>query len=611
MSGRLLSAAVASAGLFAGVAGHGYVATPPSRSIFARNFEGWEGAQPEYCPHCLQSGGPDAVSARQIAYEDPAVNAQYGIESGEFPIDKLIVGGAVSEIGTVLEPPSIAKRHGMCGDPGQTRDGSDARFDQDVTNYAVPSASVYKSGGIIDIEVVITAHHRGHYEFFLCDVRDLPDPSGRLEQACFNKHPLRRVPIDGEISPVDPLYPGRYYLEPPCARDHVEQSVANGYKEHFTSAQTTRMQYYLPDIECEHCVLQWYWWEANRCNPIGYRQEYFATVKEFPDCPAEDWWVQNLGDCLTKNTYTEEFWNCADISITRDGAPVPTIIPTAPPSSPTTTTTEAAGGGDGSCASLWGQCGGQGWTGPICCESGSECVVGNPWYSQCVPPTTPAPTTTTTTTSTITEAETTTAAPTTTTTSAPGYPGTCSMMWEQCGGMGWDGPTCCEAGSECVYGNPWFSQCAPPQCVPPTAPYPTTTPTTTPYPTTTTTTTTTTAPPTTTTPTTTTPTTTTSAPTTTTTEAPSTTTAPPSTTTTPGAAPTTTAPPAPEPVKYFMFSFETGVQSSSGSFAPLCECIEVDWPSPFTSESACESAFAEWEDHPCTKPARRTLLSSK
>ncbi|KZL84438.1 cellobiohydrolase ii [Colletotrichum incanum] len=38
-----------------------------------------------------------------------------------------------------------------------------------------------------------------------------------------------------------------------------------------------------------------------------------------------------------------------------------------------------------SCASVWSQCGGQTWTGPTCCAAGSTCVVGNPFYSQCIP----------------------------------------------------------------------------------------------------------------------------------------------------------------------------------------------------------------------------------
>ncbi|KFX97800.1 hypothetical protein O988_04682 [Pseudogymnoascus sp. VKM F-3808] len=34
---------------------------------------------------------------------------------------------------------------------------------------------------------------------------------------------------------------------------------------------------------------------------------------------------------------------------------------------------------------IWGQCGGQGWTGPKTCVSGSTCTYANDWYSQCLP----------------------------------------------------------------------------------------------------------------------------------------------------------------------------------------------------------------------------------
>lgn len=35
------------------------------------------------------------------------------------------------------------------------------------------------------------------------------------------------------------------------------------------------------------------------------------------------------------------------------------------------------------CAALYQQCGGDGWTGPKCCSSGT-CKVSNQWYSQCL-----------------------------------------------------------------------------------------------------------------------------------------------------------------------------------------------------------------------------------
>ncbi|KAJ9133878.1 Endo-1,4-beta-xylanase [Pleurostoma richardsiae] len=40
--------------------------------------------------------------------------------------------------------------------------------------------------------------------------------------------------------------------------------------------------------------------------------------------------------------------------------------------------------GSGACSAKWGQCGGQGWTGATCCESGSTCTASNQWYSQCL-----------------------------------------------------------------------------------------------------------------------------------------------------------------------------------------------------------------------------------
>ncbi|KAJ2915746.1 hypothetical protein MD484_g4674, partial [Candolleomyces efflorescens] len=62
-----------------------------------------------------------------------------------------------------------------------------------------------------------------------------------------------------------------------------------------------------------------------------------------------------------------------------------------------------------SSAPAYGQCGGQGWSGPTTCVSGYTCSVTNQWYSQCIPgantpvptssaptPTTPIPTPTTT-----------------------------------------------------------------------------------------------------------------------------------------------------------------------------------------------------------------------
>ena len=95
-------------------------------------------------------------------------------------------------------------------------------------------------------------HTQGHCEFFICDSADLYDPEGVATQECFNKHPLTRAPDDGSASPIDPNYPGRYYVDPECRVDETEQSKADDAPE----GQNIKMRYVLPDIECEHCVLQ-------------------------------------------------------------------------------------------------------------------------------------------------------------------------------------------------------------------------------------------------------------------------------------------------------------------------------------------------------------------
>ncbi|KAL0938575.1 glycosyl hydrolase family 61 [Colletotrichum truncatum] len=53
---------------------------------------------------------------------------------------------------------------------------------------------------------------------------------------------------------------------------------------------------------------------------------------------------------------------------------------TSTPAPPATTTP----GGSTGTAPKWGQCGGQGWSGPTTCVAGSTCQVLNPFYSQCV-----------------------------------------------------------------------------------------------------------------------------------------------------------------------------------------------------------------------------------
>ncbi|CBJ29815.1 EsV-1-166 [Ectocarpus siliculosus] len=73
---------------------------------------------------------------------------------------------------------------------------------------------------------------------------------------CLNMHPLTRALDDGDASPIDPDYSGRYYVDPPCRLNDTDQNFnkgnmpsGDGYDPY-----SIKMRYLLPDIECSHCV---------------------------------------------------------------------------------------------------------------------------------------------------------------------------------------------------------------------------------------------------------------------------------------------------------------------------------------------------------------------
>lgn len=81
-------------------------------------------------------------------------------------------------------------------------------------------------------------------------------------------------------------------------------------------------------------------------------------------------WFDAYAQMLTTNAHP-------DIRAGGGSSPPPTSTSTSP--APTATSPPA----NGNCASMWGQCGGQGWSGPTCCSQGT-CKASNQWYSQCL-----------------------------------------------------------------------------------------------------------------------------------------------------------------------------------------------------------------------------------
>eukprot|EP00904_Undaria_pinnatifida_P004815 jgi/Undpi1/1463/HiC_scaffold_11.g04854.m2 len=262
----------------------------------------------DYCPHCYNARGPEHTRERAEELTDPAILDMYG--GGEFPL----LYTELAENGNYLEPEEIAVRHGVCGDPEQNAGEGSNTYSTPNREWEVLGS--FQSGQVLEMDLIMNTNHMGHCEFFICNSADLDDPEGVATQECFNKHPLTRAPDDGSASPIDPNYPGRYYVDPECRADEIEQSKADDAPE----GQNIRMRYVLPDIECEHCVLQMVYYTGNSCKHIGY-DEFNPESWPSKCAPNKSDWIElDRGICGTENypwgdVYPEQFWACSDISI--------------------------------------------------------------------------------------------------------------------------------------------------------------------------------------------------------------------------------------------------------------------------------------------------------
>ncbi|KAF0715075.1 Aste57867_3582 [Aphanomyces stellatus] len=147
-------------------------------------------------------------------------------------------------------------QHGVCGDPfsGVRDHETGGMYGTFPTNGAKAIGGCYAPGATVDIQIQITANHKGFFEFGLCKLNGKAD---KETEECF-------------------------------------QSLAqpNGEKQWQlpAGAQTFSMQYKLPSgVTCDgdsHCVLRW--WYAGGNNPgVGINGQ-------------------------------EQFWNCADIYISNN-----------------------------------------------------------------------------------------------------------------------------------------------------------------------------------------------------------------------------------------------------------------------------------------------------
>ncbi|CAM9767269.1 unnamed protein product, partial [Ectocarpus sp. 8 AP-2014] len=304
------AALLAASGLFAQLPvsdGHAYMMIPVSRQLWGTEaFQEPGSSDINYCPHCFQSRGPAAIRARGGDQPWPHFN------------------GERAENGNYIESDEVAQRHGVCGDPEQTAAEGSNKYGQENSNY--PVLETYAEGGILEVKIVVSTYHWGHVEMFLCDADDLPDgPDSVVTQSCFNEYPLDRAEDDEFNGPIDPLNRGRFILDPSCRASETDQELVPGAFP--GDVATARFQ--LPQgVTCERCVVQMAYYTGNSCKHQGYAE--FNPPSWPGSCaPSKaDWINEAVGQCGDGDAYPEEFWNCADVSITSDGGPGPAPAPT-------------------------------------------------------------------------------------------------------------------------------------------------------------------------------------------------------------------------------------------------------------------------------------------
>ena len=238
-----------------------------------------------------------------------------------------------------VETSVSSARHGLCGD---VAGGAQPHL------IKQPVAATWTAGQVVDLEIIVTAHHNGYVEMRLCS------DANQLSQDCLNANQLIRVARSDDVTPIDPAYPGRFYLDPPCDASRPLEADAYGYNygnQLFGSGHAMRMSYQLPaNLTCENCVMQMYYMTANSCNPPGYRTFDFPASSCVGDGGATGYWSPTLQDCGA--AWGEEFWNCADLRIVAsDGSTAETNLQTsANPTTTMVTTTSAPGGESSGCA---------------------------------------------------------------------------------------------------------------------------------------------------------------------------------------------------------------------------------------------------------------------
>ncbi|KAF8061068.1 Mutyh [Scenedesmus sp. PABB004] len=196
-------------------------------------------------------------------------------------------------------------QHGLCGDvAGESR-------------WMAPTPpSSFKAGDIIKLQVLVQTNHAGRFDFSLCPPDAKEDKQcTRLERAdgrgqywylprvrSFNGGATGDAAVPTERGPIATWS----WLVMP----HTDCG-AGKYCDQFMGNTVYEVRYRLPaGFTCDRCILQWHWLTGHSCWPPCTKED-----PTFPNCAAPTYPLPACGS--PGASYPEEFWNCADVRITK------------------------------------------------------------------------------------------------------------------------------------------------------------------------------------------------------------------------------------------------------------------------------------------------------
>jgi len=179
---------------------------------------------------------------------------------------------------------------------------NDKNYDYPKNNKGAPLMNqiqaVFDQADLIDLDVVLTAYHQGHFVYKACPI----SVGGVATQECFDANPLTFVEDNLYGAVPDPNYPERAYLPKSgyqgIMRD-TEDVPGNLYSH----------KYRLPsDLTGSNVLVQWQYVTANSgCSHQGYN--------DYPWPQGFGGYQSNPCPLLTFASINEQFLNCCEVEI--------------------------------------------------------------------------------------------------------------------------------------------------------------------------------------------------------------------------------------------------------------------------------------------------------